>query len=117
MKKRIFSILGLLFSTVPPLSAMISYFPVWAERGNTHVFCGFTLFLFFICVLPFYRRLKEIFKSPSVTTVWFLIFLVFFMLSKIADEITVIAFIGFIGNLIGSLCYRIARGKSDEGKA
>ena len=117
MKRRLFSILGIFFSTVPPLSAVISYFTLWSRSGSVEAFCGFSLFLIFISVLPFYRRLREILKSPSVTTLWFCFFIIFFLLSKIADEVTVISFIGFISNLIGSLFFKLARrGQNNEGK-
>jgi hypothetical protein len=40
---------------------------------------------------------------------WFLIFISFFLLSRIAREMTVISFVGFVTNLLGSVFFRIAR--------
>ncbi len=115
MKKRLFSLIAILFSTVPPISAVLAYFPIWAGRGKADALCGFTLLLLLICVLPFYNRLREIFKSPSVTLLWFCLFVLFFLLSKIVYEMTVISFVGLVGNLIGSVFFKLARGKRDEG--
>jgi hypothetical protein len=111
MKKHLFTLLGIVFSTVPPLWAVLSYFPVWASRGSAEALSGFTLFLILISVLPFYKKLREILKSPSVTVIWLLLFVLFFMLSKISDEMIVISFIGFIGNLIGTVFFKLGRSK------
>ncbi len=44
---------------------------------------------------------------------WFLCFALFFSLSKIADEMTVISFVGFVSNLIGAGVFKLA-GRSGE---
>ena len=116
MKKRIFSLFGIILSTVPPLSAVLTYFPIWACRSKSDALCGFTLLLIMICVLPFYKRLREIFRSPSVTVLWLCLFVLFFLLSRIAHEMTVISFVGLIGNLIGTVFFKLARGKENEGQ-
>jgi hypothetical protein len=116
MKRRIYLILALLFSTVPPLSAVISYFPIWAHRSSADALCGFTLLLILLCLLPFYNKLREVFKSPSVSVLWFCLFVLFFLLSRIAYEMTVISFVGFLGNLVGSLFFKLAGGCGDEGQ-
>ena len=108
-KKAVFSALGLVFSVVPVLSLILLYFPIWTARGDGAVLSGFTLLLILLAFAPLFRALKSILKSPSAHTMWFIIFIIFFMLSKIADEMTVISFVGFISNMIGSLFFRAAR--------
>ena len=46
---------------------------------------------------------------------WLIAFILFLSLSRIADEMTVISFVGLISNLIGSLIFKLARryGKED----
>jgi hypothetical protein len=39
---------------------------------------------------------------------WFIIFVLFLLLSEIADEMTVISATGFIGNCIGALLFKLA---------
>ena len=109
LKELIISFVALLFSTLPPLIATASYFPIWAEKSGTHVISGFALLLTLICISPIFKIIKRTFESPSVTTVWLIVFALFFALSKIAEEMIVISFVGFIGNLIGSLLFRLAR--------
>lgn len=111
MKKHVFTLLGIVFSTVPPLSAVLRYFPIWASRGSAEALSGFALFLILISVLPFYKKLREIFKSPSVTVIWLILFALFFMLSKIAEEMIVVSFVGFTGNLIGAVFFKLGGSK------
>ena len=39
---------------------------------------------------------------------WFCAFVIFLILSRIADEVTVISFVGFVTNLIGAIFFRLA---------
>jgi Co/Zn/Cd efflux system component len=54
-----------------------------------------------------------------VHTLWFISFLLFFSLSKIAEEMTVISFIGFTSNLIGAFFFKLGdranTGEENEG--
>ena len=100
---------GLLFASVPVTLATLFYFPLWKERGGAAALSGGVLLLLLISAVPLYRFIKEYFRSPSVTLVWLFIFLLFFTLSNIAKEMTVISFVGLIGNLICSGCFHIAR--------
>ena len=108
-RTNILRIIGLIFCTVPPVAATLLYFPIWQERGAADSLCGFTLLLILLSLLPLIKTLRRIFRSPSSHTLWFIAFLVFFLLSKIADEVTVISFAGFIGNLIGAALFYLAK--------
>jgi hypothetical protein len=101
--------LALLVCIAPPLIATVSYFPIWMIRGDAYVLSGFALCLAMLSLIPFYKHLSKILRSPSAYTVWLILFIVFFLLSRIADEMTVISFIGFICNLLGALLFRLAR--------
>lgn len=101
--------IGLIFSTLPPLFAVISHFPIWKERGAETILSGLSLLLIIISFVPLMRTLKSLLKSPSSPIIWLIIFIVFFALSKIAEDVTVIAFIGFISNLIGAIFFALAR--------
>ena len=108
-RKAVFSGLGLIFSIVPVLTAILLYFPIWNERGGGTVLSGFALLLLLLAFVPLFRMIKAALKSPSSYTMWFIVFIIFFMLSKIADEMTVISFVGFVGNFVGSLFFKAAR--------
>ena len=108
-KSLVFKALGVAFSTLPPLFAVLSYFPLWKDRGSEVMLSGLCLFMLLISLIPLIRAVKAALKSPSAPFIWFLIFLVFFSLSKIAEDVTVISFIGFISNLIGAFFFSLAR--------
>lgn len=110
--KRIFAKLGLQFlgyllCIVPPIVCTLSYFPLWrsAEKSVSVA----VLVLILIAALPLYKLVKEKLKSPASYTVWLLLFILFFTLSKIAAEMTVISFVGFIGNALGAVFFAGAR--------
>ena len=113
-KTLIFRALGLILSTVPPIVATVSFFPIWRERGAESILSGFSLMLILICAVPLFRSVKRFLHSPSMPIVWLVIFITFFALSKIAEDITVIAFTGFVSNLIGAVFFRLAKEKRGE---
>ena len=71
---------------------------------------GLCLVIMLVCALPLFRAIKRALYSPSAPILWLVIFLLFFSLSKIADDITVIAFVGFISNLIGAIFFKLGKG-------
>ena len=109
MRRIILTLLGVALSTLPPMICALSYFPVWQSRGGAAVLSGFLLMLLLICFVPLFRTIKYLLSSPAAHTMWFISFILFFALSKIADEMTVISFVGFIGNLLGAFSFRMAR--------
>ncbi len=115
-RRALFVSLGLIFSVAPPLSAILLYFPIWTDRGGGAVLSGFTLLLLLLAFTPLFKMAKSMLRSPSAYAMWFIVFLLFFMLSKIADEMTVISFVGFIGNLIGSFFFKAANRKENKEK-
>ncbi len=118
IKSLILKLLGLIFCTVPPLSAILLYFPLWKSKGGAAVLSGFTLLLILAALIPFFNTVKGILRSPAAYTMWFLAFVAFFVLSSIAREMTVISFAGFIGNLVGAALFKLSKkgGADDEAK-
>ena len=119
-RRLIFSSLGMIISVIPVAVAIFSYFPIWIAREDASILSGFSLLLLAIALVPFYRHLRAALRSPSAPLMWFVFFITFFLLARIADEMTIISFVGFSSNLIGSIFFRIARkyGKeiSNEGR-
>lgn len=104
----IFTLVGLVISTVPPIMAILSYFPIWMERGASTVLSGFTLLLILMAIVPLFKLFKRLFESPSAPIMWLIAFIIFFTLSKISNEMTVISFVGFISNLTGSFFFKLS---------
>ena len=109
VKRGLFQALGVLFSVFPVLLTILLYFPLWREEGGAKALSGFTLILILLALIPFFNTVKEALRSPSAYTLWFISFAIFFLLEKIATEMTVISFVGFIGNLCGAFFFKYAR--------
>ena len=117
MKRLLLNLAGLIFSIIPPALATLFYFPVWIARGGEFVFSGLTLILLILACLPLWRSFSKKLHSPALYTLWLIVFIVFSTLSKIADEMTVISFVGFIGNIFGAVLFRLARKEEDKNDA
>lgn len=109
LKRAILKLFALLVCTVPPIVATVSYFPVWKGRADGSVLSGFTVLLLLISAYPLLKAMKRLLSSPSVFTVWLLLFLTFLLIRSIAYEMTVISFVGLISNLIGACLFKISR--------
>lgn len=102
-------ILGFLLCIVPPSACALSYFPIWREVGYESCIAGGVALLIALCAVPLYKLLRHWLSSYSSYVMWLVLFLLFFGMSKIADQMTIISFVGFIGNLLGAVCFYIAR--------
>ena len=102
-------ILGYLICIIPPLGCTLSYFPVWerSEGFKLHALC---VILIILAVFPAMRLVKRAISSDASYILWLLLFILFYSLSKIADQMTIISFIGFISfrvrcsNILHVLC-------------
>ena len=108
--------LGVALCVIPVTVSILCYFPVWRAEGGEVLLSGATMLLLAIASLPLYKFLAHRLRSPAAYTVWLIAFLIFLSLSKIADEMVIISFTGFIGNALGAIVYRLADGgRKDEG--
>ena len=108
IQSRIAYFAGLAVSVIPPVIATLSYFPLWKERGSGAVLSGFAVILLLICAVPIFRTLGRFFKTPAAYLVWLMLFLLFWVVSAIADEMTSICFVGFISNAAGAVLFRLS---------
>ena len=108
IKRSVLRVIALTVCILPPAIATISYFPVWVVREDTSVLSGMALLVLTIVLIPLMKYIKEKMESPSAPVIWMISFLLFFLLSKMATEMTIISLIGFISNLIGTLIFKLA---------
>ena len=62
IKKLTLKAIALLVSVLPPFLAVISYFPIWKEKGSSFMLSGFTLCLILLCAVPLFRAIKSFFN-------------------------------------------------------
>ena len=106
-------ILGYMLCVVPPLACTLTYFPLWGEGGfKLNALCVVAVIL---AIFPIIKLIRRLLRSDATYIFWFILFLAFWALSRIADEMTVISFVGFVSNAIGAVLIR-AGGTRDERK-
>lgn len=101
-------LLGMIFCTLPPAAATLSYFPLWSGNGGKTL-AGGAVLLLVMSAFPLIKWIKRHISEISSYMLWLILFLLFFALSKIAAEMTVICFAGFIGNAVGALLFYLAK--------
>lgn len=106
---------GFLFCILPPAICTISYFPLWKDVGYKNCIAGGAALVLALSAIPIYKLIKRWLQSFSAYIMWLILFLAFFALSRIADQMTVISLVGFIGNLIGAIIFRIAKRYNQNG--
>lgn len=102
-------ILGFLLCIVPPAVCILMYFPFWKEVGYESCIAGGSALLLALCIIPIYKFIKRGLSTYSSYLMWLILFLLFLALSRIAEQMTVISFVGFVGNLLGAICFRLAK--------
>ena len=113
--KPITDLIGLLLCTLPPALTVLMYFPIWRGEGGGKLLSGFTLILLCLCARPLFKQLKALLSSSASYVPWLILLVLFLLLSRIAEEMTVISAVGFIGNLAGAVVMRLgSRGEKDE---
>ena len=111
----LFNALGLAICIIPVAVSVFSYFPLWIAREDASILSGVALLLLCVAFVPLVKYLGQLLKSASAPLMWFIIFAVFFLLSKIAHEVTVISFVGFVSNLAGSVLFKLAKRYKPKG--
>lgn len=107
-KYYIATLFALVLSTLPPIIAALSYFPFWRESGEGAIISGFTLMLLLIAAIPLFKLIKRMLASPSILFIWLIIYLLFSAAKNIADEMTVISFVGVVSNTVSTFIFKIA---------
>ena len=108
--------LGLVFCILPPALAILFYFPVWVAKGGEYILSGIAVLLMIVAFVPLFKLVRRVLASPSGYAIWLAIFLLFFLVSRIADEMIVISFVGLLGNIVGAVLFRIARRGDGDGR-
>lgn len=108
-KRLLFNTLGVSICVIPVAVTIFSYFPLWIGREDASILSGVSLLLIGVALVPLFTYFRQILKSASAPVMWFILFVTFFLLSKIADEVTVISFVGLTTNLIGTLLFKLAK--------
>ena len=105
----ILHIIGYSLCVLPPAICTLAYFPLWNEVGAGKVISGGAALLTVLSLIPLIRFIRRALFTGASYWMWLIIFVAFLALGRIADEMTVIAFYGFIGNILGAVFIGKAR--------
>ncbi len=103
--------IGFALCIIPPAVCTLMYFPLWKEIGYASCIAGGTALLLALCVMPIYKLISKKLATFSSYMLWLMVFLMFFALSRIAEQMTVISFVGFVSNLLGAVFFAAAKRK------
>lgn len=107
-------VIGLVLCVIPVTVSILCYFPAWRAVGGEVLLSGATLLLLCMAAVPLYKLISAKLRSPAAYTLWLIAFILFFLLSNIAEEMVVISFTGFIGNLLGAIAFKLAGGENER---
>ena len=108
LKYAVYRLIGLAFSVIPAAVCTLSYFPLYQTDQPYKIISLGSLLLLIFSFLPLWRVATARLKTPSATLIWLSVFLLFYLLSAIAEEMIVISFFAFLGNLTGSVFFKLA---------
>lgn len=109
IKRTALWLIGMGLCVIPPVCCILLYFPIWIAKGGEYIVSGFTVLLLIPAAMPLYRAVKAALRSPAGYTVWLILFIIFFTMSRIAEQMAVVSLVGFIGNLAGAVFFRMSR--------
>lgn len=107
IKSNIIKCIALTLDILPPFIATITQFPVWIEQSAEATVSGIVLLLACLCCIPFIKYIKKFIQSPSIPVIWLIVFVALTLLNNIINQMIVVAFVGVLSNVIGSVLFKI----------
>lgn len=90
-----------------PLATTLSQFPIWIAKSSKATMSGVFLVLVFLCCIPFYRQIRDYFKSPAAWVLWTVFTLLCIALRNIIDQLLIVGAVGAVSNVIGAWLYKL----------
>lgn len=116
-KRLLYDLLARVVAVAPPAAITLYHVPLFVSRSSEATLSGLSLFALFICMIPFWRKLKDIKKflfNASTPVLWIIVVGVFYFLSKIADEVIVIGVAGCVGACASAWISHVGKKKYGE---
>lgn len=109
MRRRLLCLLGYTVSVCPPLISTLACFPILYRRGEGECAVSLgVLLLLALALLPVWRRLRTLMKTPSAPLLWGLVFALFYLTHLVARQMILISLAGLLGSLLGACFFRLA---------
>lgn len=109
-KYTICQIFGWLLCIGVPLTATCSFFPFWVEQSPEMTVAGGSVVLLLICVVPFFKKIKEWFShTPASWVIWTIIACMCLLVQTIIDQLVIVACFGAVANILGGLVFSLGK--------
>ena len=99
---------------LPPFFVTLKYTLTWMAQGEgvegifNIALPGVAVVVGIFCAIPIYKYISKIIKSPSMWFIWTVMWVLSELLSRVIDEMRVIAFVGAVCNVIGFILWHAA---------
>ena len=91
--------IGMAGAIAAPAISFLCKFPVLKEHNYEQAVSWFAVLILTLCCVPFFKKIKEYFKSADATVMWLVIFILIAVIEPIVAGIKLVAFCGLCGNI------------------
>ena len=105
--KKCLRAIGLGLCVLPPAIATLSYFPLWLEKEESAL-SAIALVLLAIAMIPLFRYIKALLRSPSAWMLWLVLFILLSLFRSVIDGLCMISFLGLLGGILGGIFFAVA---------
>jgi len=93
-----------------PASVILTYFPLFVERGSAETVSASAIVLLLIAIIPLFKYIKQLFqKTPASWVVWVILLGLFLIAQTIVDQLVVVCLFGAISNILGGILFKVAK--------
>ena len=98
---------------LPTLVAGIANLPLIATKNAESTLSGSFTVCLVMCIYPIYKGLVTLFKSPSAPVIMWILFILSFLLHKLAESalfaMVIVFGVAAVGNTIGAILFFVAK--------
>ena len=107
-KRQLLKAMGYALCVVPATLSALEHFPLWLGDTKTSLSL-FGVILLALCLWPFKRGLKKVWKNPSLWMLWLCLYLFLKLLLPLAQGLFAVAGVALPFSLLGAVCFRLSR--------
>ncbi len=100
--------IGYFLSVVPASVTAMAYFPLWMGERKSAV-SVLSVLLLFLCLLPLWRGVKSILKSPSLWQMWLILYVLLTTLEGILSGVRMVSMVAFPTGLLATVFFKWAK--------
>jgi len=107
-KRKLLKAMGYALCVVPAALSALEHFPLWlSETKSSLSLLG--VLLLALCLWPFKRGLKKVWKNPSIWMLWLCLYIGLKLTVPLAQGLLAVAGVALPFSLLGAVCFRLSR--------